>query len=111
VVGLTGEERFGFQLGDVGIRGVEFAVQLFEQIVLLVDVGLFLGEMDIGFDVAGEGCEFFVRGKLFFGALTLAENALRSSLVVPESRIGDARFKRLQALAVLRGVKDSSARA
>jgi hypothetical protein len=77
----------------------------------LLDVGFFLSEMDIGFDVAGEGCELFFGRNLFFGALTLAENALRSFLVVPESGIGDARFERLQALAVLRGVKDSSARA
>ena len=110
VVGLSGEERPGLQFGDVGIRGVELAVQLFEQIVLLLDVGLFLREMNIGFDVAGEGRELFVRGDLFFGALTLAENALCSLLIVPESGIGDARFERLQALAVLRGVKDSSVR-
>ncbi len=111
VVGLSGEERPGLQFGDVGIRGVELAVQLFEQIVLLLDVGLFLREMNIGFDVAGEGRQLFVRGNLFFGALTLAENALRSFLIVPERGIGDARFERLQALAVLRGVKDSSVRA
>jgi hypothetical protein len=32
-------------------------------------------------------------------------------LVVPERGIGDARFEKLHALAVLRGVKDSSVRA
>jgi len=42
VIGFSGEERSGFQFGDEGIRGVEFAVQLFQQIVLLFDVGLFL---------------------------------------------------------------------
>jgi hypothetical protein len=108
VIGLSGEERPSLQFGDVGIRGVELAVQLFEQIVLLLDVGLFLREMNIGFDVAGERREFVVRGNLFFGAFTLAENALCSFLIVPERGIGDARFERLQTLAVLRGVKDSS---
>jgi hypothetical protein len=29
VIGLSGEERFGFQFGDVAIGGVELAVQLF----------------------------------------------------------------------------------
>jgi hypothetical protein len=77
----------------------------------LLDVGLFLRKMDIGFDVARKGREFVVRGNLFFGALTLAENALRSFLIVPERGIGDARFERLQALAVLGSVKDSSVRA
>jgi len=77
----------------------------------LLDVGFFLREMNIGFDVAGERREFIVRGNLFFGALTLAENALCSFLIVPESGIGDARFERLQALAVLGRVKDNSVRA
>jgi hypothetical protein len=111
VIGFSGQERFGFEFGDVGIRGVELSVQLFEQIVLLLDVGLFLGEMDVGFDVARDGAELFIRGNLFFGALTVTENALCSFLIVPESGIGDAGFERLQALAVLRGVKDSSVRA
>jgi len=110
VIGLPGEQCLGFQFRDIAIRGVELPVQLFQQVVLLLDVGLFLREMNVGFDVAGERRELFVRGNLFFGALTLAENALCSFLIVPESGIGDASFERLQALAVLRGVKDSSVR-
>ena len=77
----------------------------------MLDVGLFLREMNVGFDVTGEGRELFVRGNLFFSALTLPENALCGFLIVPERGIGDARFKRLQAFVVLRSVKDSSARA
>jgi hypothetical protein len=111
VIGFSREERFGFQFGDVGIRGVEFAVQLFQQIVLLFDVGLFLREMDVRLDVVGDGSELFVGGDLFFGALAFAENALRGFLIAPEIGGGDARFESFQALAVLRGVKDSSARA
>ncbi len=110
VIGFSGEKRLGFEFGDVGIRGIKLAVQLFEQIVLLLDVGFFLSEMNIGFDVAGERREFIVRGNLFFGALALAENALCSFLIVPERGIGDARFEGFQSLAVLRGVKDSSVR-
>jgi len=110
VIVFPREKRFRFQFGDVSIRSVELPIQLLEQIVLLLDVGLFLREMNVGFDVAGERRELFVRGNLFFGALTLAENALCSFLIVPESGIGDASFERLQALAVLRGVKDSSVR-
>jgi hypothetical protein len=110
VVGFSGEERFGFQFGDVGIGGVEFAVQLFQQVVLLLDVGFLLREMDVRLDVAGEGRELIVGGDLFFGALAFAENALGGFLIVPEIGGGDARFESFQALAVLRGVKDNSAR-
>ena len=111
VIGLPGEQRPGFQFGDVVIRSVELAVQLFQQIVLLLDVGFFLSEMDVRLDVAGDGCELLVSGNLFFGPLALAEDALCRFLIVPETGVGDARFENLQALAVLRRVKDSSARA
>jgi hypothetical protein len=43
VVALTGEQRLGFQFGNVAIRSVELAVQLLQQVVLLFDVGFFLG--------------------------------------------------------------------
>jgi len=111
VIVLSGEQRLSFQLGDVAIGGAELAVQLFQQIVLLLDVGLFLSEMDVRLDVAGDRGELLVRGDLFFGALALAENTLSSFRIVPEIGFGDARFEYFQALAVLRCVKDSSARA
>jgi len=110
VIGLSGEQRFGFQFGDVAIGGVEFAVQLFQQIVLLLNVSFFLGEMDVCLDIAGDGRELLVGGNLFFGALALAENALRGFLIVPKTGVSDALFESLQALAVLRRVKDSSVR-
>ena len=77
----------------------------------MLDVGLFLGEMAVRLNVAGDGREFRVRGNLFFGALALAENALRGFLIVPEIGVSDAFFENFQALAILRRVKDSSARA
>jgi hypothetical protein len=110
VIRLSGEERPGLQFRDKAIGGVELAVQLFQQIVLLLDIGFFLGEMDVGLDITRNRRELFVGSNLFFGALPLAENALRSFLIVPETRVGDARFESFQAFAVLRGVKDSSAR-
>jgi hypothetical protein len=55
VIGVSGEERSGLQFRDEAIGGAELAVQLFQQVVLLLDVGLFLGEMDVGLDVAGNG--------------------------------------------------------
>jgi len=110
VIGFPGEERPGFQFGDVGIGGVELAVQLFQQVILLFDVGLFLREMDVRLDVTGDRGELLVCGDLFFGALSLSENALCGFLIAPKVGIGDARFECFQALAVLRGVKDSSAR-
>ena len=77
----------------------------------MLDVGLFLGEMDVRLDVAGDGRKLLVRGNLFFGPLPFTENALCRFLIVPKIGVGDARFESLQALAVLRCVKDSSARA
>ncbi len=110
MIGLAGEERSGFQFRDEGIRGVQLAVQFFQQVVLLLDVGLFLSEMDIGLDIAGNRRELFVGRNLFFSALAFTEDALRSFLIVPEIGIGNASFESFQAFAVLRRVKDSSAR-
>lgn len=76
----------------------------------MLDVGLFVGEMDVRLNVTGDGGELFVGGDLLFSALALAENGLCGFLIVPEIGVGDARFKNFQALAVLRCVKDSSER-
>jgi hypothetical protein len=67
--------------------------------------------MDIRFDVAVERSKFFVSGNLFFGALAIAEDALRGFLIAPEIGIGDAGLEGFQPLAILWRVKDSSARA
>jgi len=48
---------------------------------------------------------------LIFRALAVAQDGLRGFLIVPEIGRGDARFERLQALTVRRGVKDNSERA
>ena len=67
--------------------------------------------MNIGFEIAGKRIKFFVSGNLIFGALAIAEDALRRFLIVPEIGIGGASLEGFQAVAILRGVKDSSARA
>ena len=67
--------------------------------------------MNIRFDIAAEGSKFFVGGNLFFGALAIAEDALRRFLIAPEIGIGYAGFEGFQALAILWCVKDNSARA
>jgi hypothetical protein len=77
----------------------------------LFDVGFFLGKMDVGLDVAGRGGELGVGGNLLFGPLALAKDTLGGLLIVPKSRVGNARFEGLQAFVVLRRVKDSSERA
>jgi hypothetical protein len=77
----------------------------------LLDVGFFLSKMDVRLDVPGDRRELVVRGYLLFGPLPLAENGLCRFLIVPETGVGDARFENLQALSILRRVKDSSARA
>jgi len=66
--------------------------------------------VNVGFNVAGNRSEFLVGGNLFFGALTVAKNTLGSFLIVPEIGVGNASFEGFQALAVLRRVKDNSAR-
>jgi hypothetical protein len=77
----------------------------------LLDVGFLLREIDVRLDVAGNRSEFFVSGNLLFGALAIAKDALCRFLIAPKIGVGGARFQGLQALAVLGGVKDSSARA
>ena len=67
--------------------------------------------MNIRFDIAVERSKFFVGGNLFFGALAIAQDALRRFLIVPEIGIGYASLEGFQALAILWRVKDSSARA
>ena len=76
----------------------------------MLDIGFLLGEIDVGLNVAGGRCELFVGSNLFFGALAIAEDTLSRFLVAPKIGIGGAGFEGFQALAVLRGVKDSSAR-
>jgi hypothetical protein len=66
--------------------------------------------MDVRLDIAGDAGELLFGGNLLFGALPFTENTLRGFLIVPEIRVGDARFESLQAFAILRRVKDSSER-
>jgi hypothetical protein len=110
VIVFAGEQRPGFELGDESFRRGEFAVELLQQVVFLLRVGFFLRKMNIRLDVAVDGGELFIGGNLLFGAFPVAEDTLRGFLIVPEIGIGDARFEGIQALAVLRCVKDSSAR-
>jgi len=110
VVGLAGEKRFRFEFADVAFRVCQLAVQVFQKVVALLGVGFFRSQADIGLDVSGNGSQLFVRGNLFFGALAVAKNGLRFFLVVPEIGQSYAGFERFQAFAVLRGVKESSAR-
>jgi hypothetical protein len=108
VIGLAGEQRARFLFGDVGFSGGEFAVQIFQEILALVGVGLFPGQADVGFDVARQRGEFVVRGDLVFGALAVAQDGLSGFWIAPEIRIGSTGFESFQALAVLRGVKENS---
>jgi hypothetical protein len=108
VIAFAGEQRLRFQLGDVIFGVAELAVELFQQIVALLGVGFFLGEMDVGVEVAGKRGEPVVGGNLIFGALAVAQNGLRGFLIAPEIGLCDAGFEGFQALAMWRDVKDSS---
>jgi hypothetical protein len=109
VIGFTGEQRLRFELGDIGLRAGELAIQLFQQIVALLGIGLLASKADVGFDVARKGSELRVGRNLGLGAFAVAKNALSGFLVAPEVRSGAACFEGFQALAMLRGVKESSA--
>jgi len=111
MVVLAGEQRLRFEIRNVNIRGPEFPIQLFQQIVSLFRVGLFLRKMDVRVDVPGDRIEPLICRDLLFSALPFPEYALRGFLIAPEIGFGDARFQAFQALAVLRRVKDNSARA
>jgi hypothetical protein len=108
MIGFAGEQRAGFLFADVGFGRVQFLCEVFQEIVALLGVGFFLGQVDVGVDVTRNAGEFFVGGNLVFGAFAIAEDGLGFFLVVPEIGVGGASFERFQAVAVLRGVKDSS---
>jgi hypothetical protein len=110
VIGLSRKKSLGFQFGDVDVGGAELTLKLFQEVVFLLDVGFFLGKMDIRFYITGDGTKLLVSGNLFFGALALAENFLSGFLIAPEIGVGDTFFESFQALAILRRVKDSSGR-
>jgi hypothetical protein len=76
----------------------------------LLGVGFPFGKLDVSIDVANQRAQLGVGGKLVFGAFALFQDALCFFLIVPEIGVGDAFFGRLQARAILRGVKGSSAR-
>ena len=74
VIVFAGEQRLRFEFRNVFVGGIEFAIELLEQIVFLLGVALFAREVDVGFDVAGDGVELRFGGDLVFGFLALAQN-------------------------------------
>jgi len=76
----------------------------------LCSVGFASGQFDVSINVAGYSGKPVVGRDLIVGVLALFQDALRLFLVVPESGIADAFFEDLQPRAILRRVKDSSAR-
>src|SRR5208283_4118093 len=105
----TGKKRGGFQLGDPGIAGVELAGDFLQQIIALGGVRLFVGELEIAFQVVQQAGEFLVVLNGGFGALALLHGALRGFLVLPKVGASDLLLDGSQALAVAGSVKDSSA--
>jgi hypothetical protein len=106
---FAGEQRLGLELRDIALRVGELAVELFQEIVALLGVRFFPSKADVGVDVTCVSGEFCVGVDLLFGTPAFAQDALRSFLIVPKVRLGDACFQGFQALAMLRGVKESSA--
>ena len=107
---FAGKQRFRFEIGDVGVCRSELFVEILQQVVFLGDVGFFLRQVNVGFDVAGKRIQLFVGGNLFFRALAVAQDGLRGFGIVPEIGVGSADFQSLQALTILRRVKDNSER-
>ncbi len=108
MIGFPGQKRTRFQLGDVIFRRSQFAVELLQQIVALFGVGFLLRKIDVRLDVARKRSEFRIGGNLLFGAFAVAQHGLCGFRIAPKIRVRGARFEALQALLVVRGVKDSS---
>jgi hypothetical protein len=64
--------------------------------------------MNVRIEIAGKRSQLVVSADLVFRALAIAQNRLRGLLIVPEIRLSDAGFERLQMLAVRLSVKDNS---
>jgi hypothetical protein len=62
-------------------------------IVALIDVALFPGHAQVGFDVAGDAREFVVRAEALVNGLALLQGLLGFLLVAPEIGLGSFRFK------------------
>jgi hypothetical protein len=108
VIAFAREQRFGFQVGNVIFRVVEFAIEFFQQVVALLGVGFFPREINVGIEIARERSELRVGGNLLFGTLAVAQDGLRRFLIVPEIGLGNAGFERFQTFAMRGGVKDNS---
>ncbi len=92
VIGFAGEQRLGLQLSNILFGGIELAGQLAQQLFSLLDIRLLAGEVDVGFEVARDARELLVGRDLILGLLALAEDPLRSLLVLPEVGTGDFLF-------------------
>jgi hypothetical protein len=90
VIAFAGEQRFGFQVGDVIFGVAELAVELFQQVIALPGIGFFLREVNVSVQVAGKRSELFVGGDLILGAFAVTQDGLRGFLIVPEIGRGNA---------------------
>ena len=90
LVGFAGHQNFGLELGEELVGGDEFLVGVLQKRIALGVVGLFLGETDVGFDVADAALESFVSGQAVFDNLALLQSGLRLGLILP--KIGVAGF-------------------
>ena len=108
MVAFAGKQSFGFEVGDIGFRVVQLAVQFFQKIVALLGVGFFLGQIYVSVQIAGKRSEFFVCSNLIFRTFAIAQDGLRGFLIVPEVGLRDARFQGFQAFAMGSSVKDNS---
>jgi hypothetical protein len=105
---FAGEQRLRLEFAEIALQGRQLTVNLFQKIVALLGVGFFLGEIDVGINITRKRSELGIGADLILGALAVPKNSLRRFLIAPEIRLGDARFQGLQALAMLRGVKENS---
>ena len=71
-IGFAGEHGAGFELFGKGGEGFDVALEVGE------DVFAFVGEFEVGIDVAGAADEFFVVGDERFEALAVAHERLAS---------------------------------
>jgi len=110
-IAFAGEQRFGFELRDVLVGGVKLLVGIAQDGIALCDVALFVREMQISVDVAGDAREFLFGGDAALRTFTLLKDLLRLFLILPEVLLGAGCFEFRQKFPMAGNVKDNSARA
>jgi hypothetical protein len=84
---FAGEQRFGFEFGEIGVRRGQFFGNLFEERIALGVVFFFLCEAEVGFDVAFFSVEGRFGAYAVFDLFALLQRFLGLGLILPKIRV------------------------